>query len=117
VNVIRFPFWILLAALVGCCGGCHTKTPNPLIGFNFSSLNILNSNTAITDDYKNYIQTLSPDERKSAGPILYFEDESGQHAVEIMIGLNGTVWEHVLIYDKDNKRIKTIKYSNGGYRS
>ena len=117
MNVIRFPIWILLAALIGGCSGCQTKTPDPLVGFHFSSLNNLDSNKAITDDYKNYIQTLSPDEKKTAGPIFYFEDGMGQHAVEIKIGLNGTVWEHVLIYDKDNKRIKMIKYSNGGYRS
>jgi hypothetical protein len=28
-------------------------------------------------------------------------------------GLNHTHWEHVLVYNKDNKRIKTIKYVSG----
>jgi hypothetical protein len=31
--------------------------------------------------------------------------------------LNGTAWNHVLIYDKDNKRVKVIKYVGYHYRS
>ena len=95
--------------------GCNTSkpTPDPLAGFHFSSLNNLDSNKAISDDYKDYIQKLPPEEKGNAIPIVqYFEDGTGQHAVQITIGL-GTDWEHVLIYDKDNKRIKTIKYVSG----
>jgi len=78
----------------------------PVGGLAFSSLNNLDANKPITDDYQDYIRNLSTDERKYAGPIHYFEDGAGQHAVRITIGINGTVWEHVLIYDKDNKRKK-----------
>jgi hypothetical protein len=102
------------------CGfGCSSPkpTPDPLAGFHVSSLGNLDNNKAITDDYKAYIRTLSPEERKYLGTIFFYEDGTGQHAVEITIGLNGTWWEHVLIYDKDNKRINAIKYSTGHYAS
>jgi hypothetical protein len=41
----------------------------------------------------------------------------GQHAVKIEIPLNGAYSEHVLFYDKENKRIKVIVYSGGRYAS
>jgi hypothetical protein len=78
---------------------------------------VLDSNKAISDDYHDYISKLSPEERKYVGPLQFFEDGAGQHAVEIEIALNGTWWFHVLIYDKNNQRVKVIKYSPGGYRS
>jgi hypothetical protein len=117
MNVARLTFYILLTTLsltVGCAGFVHHS--DPLVGFHFSSLNNLDSNKAITDDYKDYIQKLSPEERERVG-LKYFEDGTGQHAVRITIGLNGTVWRHVLIYDKYDKRIKTIKYASGDYAS
>jgi hypothetical protein len=113
-----FPF-AMLAAVLALGSGCNTSkpAPDPLGGFHWCSLVNLENNKTITDDYKSYIRTLSPDEQKYAGPILYFEDETGRHAVKIMIGVNGTSWEHVLIYDKDNKRINAIKYTTGRYAS
>jgi hypothetical protein len=98
------------------CGfGCSSSkpTPDPLAGFHVSSLGNLDNNKEITDDYKAYIKTLSPEEQKFATLDDYFEDGTGQHAVLITVGLNFTNWRHVLIYDKDNKRIKTIKYISG----
>jgi hypothetical protein len=118
MKITRFTFGILLAALIltGC--SASKPTPDPLVGFHVGDLRDLHNNKAITDDYKDYIEkNLSAEERKYLGTIFYFEDGTGQHAVKIEIGLNGTWWEHVLIYDKDNKRIKTIKYSSGGYAS
>src|SRR5665213_1643050 len=97
--------------------GCNPSKPtlDPLVGFHWSSLANLDNNKTVTDDYKSYIQTLSPEEQKRAGPVFYYEDGTGQHAVEIKIGINGSNWHHVLIYDKDNKRIKKIKYISGNY--
>jgi hypothetical protein len=118
MKITRFALPILLSAMFIWVTGCVAPkpTPDPLAGFYVSSLGNLDNNKAIMDDYKDYIQkNLSAEERKYAGPIFYFEDGSGQHAVRIEIGLNGTSWEHVLIYDKDNKRIKTIKYVAGHY--
>jgi hypothetical protein len=111
-----FVFVLALCAMIfsGCSCSAPKPMPDPLAGFHVSSFD---PNKAITDDYKNYIQKLSPEEQKRAGPIFYYEDGTGQHAVLIKIGINGTVWEHVLIYDKNDKRIKTIKYASGNYRS
>jgi len=47
----------------------------------------------------------------------HINDGAGQHAVQIEVALNGKWWRHILVYDKNNKRIKTIKYSPGHYRS
>jgi hypothetical protein len=101
------------------CGfGCSSSkpTPDPLAGFH-AAFKILDQ--SIVNDYQNYIKNLSPEEKQNLGPYpaSFFENGTGQHAVKITIGLNGTVWRHILIYDKDDKRIKTIKYASGGYRS
>ena len=118
MNIIRLPIWILLAALLGGCGGCQTKTPDPLAGWKvLFSRDYEKFDKAITDDYQDYIQKLPPKERNGVGPISYFEDGTGQHAVRIEIAINGTDWAHVLIYDKNNKRIKVIKFVSGHYRS
>jgi hypothetical protein len=97
--------------------GCNTSkpTPDPLAGWqmDFNS----QPDQMIEMDYQDYIQTLTPDERKFARAGHYYKDGTGQHALVVEIALNGTWWNHVLIYDKDNKRIKTIKYSPGSYRS
>ena len=74
-------------------------------------------NQTITVDYTFYIQTLPPEERKYAGGIQYFEDGAGEIAIKIEIPLNGTWWQHILIYDQNSKRIKTVKYASGNYRS
>jgi hypothetical protein len=116
-NYFALALVLCVVIISGCSCSTSKPQPDPLAGFHVSSLGNLDSNKAITDDYKSYIQTLSSDEQKFIGYIEYFEDETKQHAVKITIGLNGTVWEHVLIYDKDDKRIKTIKYSKGGYQS
>ena len=118
-NYFGFASAICVMIISGCSCSAPKPTPDPLAGFHWSSLVNLDNNKSITDDYKAYIQTLSPEEKKYLGPspISYFEDGTGQHAVQIEIGLNGTTWEHVLIYDKDNKRIRTIKYASGNYRS
>jgi hypothetical protein len=71
---------------------------------------------AITDDYRDYIEKLSSKERPNVGGIHLFEDGTGQHAVEITVNLNGTRWEHVLIYDQQHKRMKVIRYASGRYR-
>ena len=102
------------------CGfGCSSSKPtsDPLAGFHAASKKL---DQTIVNDYQNYMQNLSPEEKQNFGPyppVDFFEDGTGQHAVQIKIGLNGTVWLHDLIYDKDNKRIKTIKYAAGHYAS
>jgi hypothetical protein len=102
--------------IFGCRCSTSKPTLDPLAGWRPASHS---ADKAIVDDYQNYIQTLSPEEKKYLGPSPagLFEDGTGQHAIQITVGINGTVWRHVLIYDKDNKRIKTIKYASGDYMS
>jgi hypothetical protein len=115
MKIARVGICVLFAVFL-CGFGCTTSKPqpDPLVGFHFSSLVNLNNNKAITDDYRDYFQKNG---KGFVGSLLYFEDRAGQHAVQIQEGINGTWWVHDLIYDQDNKRIKTVKYKNGGYRS
>jgi hypothetical protein len=114
INRFGLTFLVLLAALFWAAG-CATRTPDPLAGWRFSSLNNLHSNKAITDDYQDYIQKLPSKKRQFVGAVDFFEDGMGQHAVDIKMGVDGTWWEHVLIYDKENKRIKVVRYADGKY--
>jgi len=120
VKNIRYPLWILLASFV-LAVGCITPKPkiDPLEGWKFSNITNFESNTIVRNDCESYVKQLSPDEQKFLGPspFKYYEDETGQHAVTITIGIDGKVWRHVLIYDKDGKRVKAIKYVSGDYRS
>jgi hypothetical protein len=114
MNIIRFIFGILLAVSVLAVGCASKPGPDPLAGWHTASHN---PDQAIDNDYHDYIQKLPPEERKYAGPVLFHEDGTGRHAIEIEIGINGTSWEHILIYDQNDKRIKTIKYMAGHYAS
>ncbi len=109
-------FGLVLALCVLAISGCSCSapkpvpTPDPLAGFHAASKN---PEQLIIDDYQSYIKTLSPDEQKYATVDYFYEDGAGRHAVEIMITLNHTNWRHILIYDKNDKRIKTITYISG----
>ena len=118
MKIIQLILCSLLAMFL-CGFGCSSSkpTPDPLAGFHSSSLVNLQNDKAISDDYQTYIKSLPPDVRNGVGPLQFFEDVTGQHAILIAIAQNGTDWAHVLIYDKNNKRIKVIKYVMGQYRS
>jgi hypothetical protein len=117
-NYFGFVLAICVMVISGCSCSAPKPTPDPLVGFHFCGSQDPNKlNKAITDDYKVYIQTLSPEEQKNADLIFFYEDGTGQHAVQIKIPLNGIWYEHDLFYDKDNKRIKVIKRITGGYQS
>jgi hypothetical protein len=117
MKIARFAACFLFAVFV-CCFGCTASkpTPDPLAGFHASYKGV---DPSIVNDYQNYLQNLSPEEKQRLGPYpaFFFEDYTGQQAVDIRIGINGSNWHHVLIYDKNNKRIKTIKYISGNYAS
>lgn len=114
-------FWclVILPTLVVC--GCSCKSspagpaPNPLSGWNMDFSPQLNA--VIDKDCQDYIKHLTPEEIGHSRISGYFNDGTGQHAVEIEVALNGTWWKHVLFYDKNNKRVKVVKYSPGHYRS
>jgi len=119
MKTIKFTFVLILLATSICWTGCEVfvRHSSPLAGWNSSSLVNFQNNKVISDDCHAYISNLPTKLRNGVGPLEYFEDGKGQHAVLIAIAQNGTDWAHVLIYDKDNKRIKIIKYISGHYRS
>jgi hypothetical protein len=117
MKITRFAACFLFAVLV-CSFGCTASkpTPDPLTGFHAARKGL---DQSIVKDYQTYMRMLSPEEQKYLGPspVSYFEDGTGQHAAVITIGIDHKVWRHILIYDKDDKRIKTIKYISGDYAS
>jgi hypothetical protein len=110
--------FLAMAAMLVLGFGCNTSkpTPDPLAGFHAAYGKV---DQSIVNDYQNYIQTLSPEEKKYLGPYpgKFFEDGTGRHAVQIEVDLQPNAWYHVLIYDKDDKRIKTVKYVDHQFRS
>jgi hypothetical protein len=94
--------------------GCATQA-DPLAGWkpDFSR----ETDQAIVNDYQSYIQNLPQKKEQFVVSVNWFVDGTGQHAIEIQMGVNRSIWRHVLIYDRENNRIKVIKYKTGGYRS
>jgi hypothetical protein len=70
---------------------------------------------AVQKDAQDYISKLPGMEKNWTGPQSWLTDGKGQHALVIPVAVNGTDWGHVLIYDKNDKRIKVIKYMMGHY--
>jgi hypothetical protein len=108
-----------LLAFFAWTAGCEmfANHTNPIAGWQKDFSPPGPSDKIIEKDYQDYIQKLPPEERKYVGGTNFFKDGTGQHAVEIEVDLNGTAWNHVLIYDKNNKRIKVIKYVAWHYMS
>jgi hypothetical protein len=111
-----FKICILFAVLL-VSASCATSHPDPLAGYHFADLKDFNANKAIKEDYDSYVQKLTSKTGGFVGSFDYLTDDKGLHAINIKLGVNGTWYEHILIYDQDNKRIKVIKFRNGGYRS
>jgi hypothetical protein len=133
MKIIQFIFCFLLAIFL-CGFGCSTSkpTPDPLAGWTLrqfddfappSERHHYQLDKMITDDYQDFLKKNSLDTTAITG---FYEDGTGQRAVEFEafeIGPNvktseiNTSWHYVLIYDKENKRIKTIKYGCLHYQS
>ena len=88
---------------------------NPIAGWQPSSLVKLKKNQTINADYQDYIEKLPPKVRNYVGGVSFFQDGTGRHAVQVGVSMNGTHWQHVLIYDENNKRLKVMKYVSGYY--
>jgi hypothetical protein len=115
---MRFTLCLLLAMLIWTAGCATSKlVPDPLANWQSSSLDNLESNKVIMEDRQLYIQTLHLKPRDFVGAIGFFENGTGQHAVSISIGVSGSYWRHILIYDQANQRIKVMVYEAGQYRS
>jgi hypothetical protein len=114
MSITRLSLCILFAGFI-LIAGCASQRPYPLANWH-ADFKVLDP--SIVTDYQNYIQNLSPEEKKYMGPTQSFEDGTGQHAVQIETDIGGKdAWYHILFYDKDNKRIKVVKYFKGSYQS
>jgi hypothetical protein len=114
INILKLTLGSLLVAYI-CGGGCATRS-DPLAGWRIDYHN--QPDPAIERDYHDYIQKLPANQNDFIGTVDFLRDDTGRHAIHIKVGANNRWWEHVLIYDKDNRRIQVLKYRNGGgYRS
>ena len=109
-----------MATLLLFCAGCATRYP--LEGWRRcrdQGLSLSRLDKAITDDYWSYIERLPREEREYVieSNIWLLEDGTGRLAIQISIPLRGfwtdIWWNHILIYDTNNKRIKTMKHKGG----
>jgi hypothetical protein len=116
INLVSLVLFVLASMLWE--SGCETSTPDPTAGWRILfSKDYDKLDKSILEDYRAYIEALPNGESRFVGPVTFLEDGAGQHAVRIEIALDGTDWAHVIIYDKNNKRVKIIKYVSGHYRS
>jgi hypothetical protein len=106
---------ILLSASIFGIAGCAAWRSDPLAGGSWK-MDFAPTDPAIEKDYQDFIQTEGKGRSQATG---YFKDGTGQHAVSIEIFIKGenASWQYVLIYDKENKRIKVIKYGYRRYES
>jgi hypothetical protein len=115
MRTTRLTFCILLAAFVSVVGCVQKATPDPLVGW---KLDFKKPDQAIEKDFQDYLHTLPANESGYyQGPIFFYEDGTGEHAFRVETNPNNERWYHVLIYDKENKRIRLIKYCEGRIQS
>lgn len=123
MNAIRITLVLAFGVLL-ITDGCTLlgkPDPDPLEGWKRTG-SALRGNPyakAIFDDYIMYVQSLSAKERKyvDAYNTWFYENGTGQHAIKIALAYDSTFWDHILIYDSNNRRIRTIKRFGGHYRS
>jgi hypothetical protein len=120
MKIIQFTVCFLLAMFL-CGFGCSSPkpTPDPLAGWQLDFSPPGPGDKIIEKDYQDYIQKLPAKDKNYVGPIFYYKDGTGQHAVgmEIFVKGENASWHYLLIYDKENKRIKAIRYGYGSYQS
>ena len=111
---------LVIIIVTGCNRPSNSAAPgppavDPLAGWKM----VLDAqpDATINKDSKDYIQKLSLTSRDFVMSSSLYEDASGEHALDIQIGVDGTWWHHILFYDKNDKRVKVIKFTSGGYRS
>lgn len=121
-----------LAAII-CISGCVApkQKSDPLAGWNpvgdisyrvnpeGSFLGSDPCSQTIIDDVKRFIHTFPPAQRGAgAGPFQLYEDGTGQHAVgfEVFVGPY-TSYRYALFYNKEDKRVKVVKYGETRHMS
>ena len=116
MSTVRFVF--LLTAFIMAAGCVPKPTPNPLVGWQ-RDYNTRPDDPIIEKDCNDFMQTFQPVGQRPAQVTGIFKDGAGQHAanIEIFEYHKNASWQYFLIYDKDDKRIKVIKYGYCRYQS
>ena len=117
MKIQQFIFSFLLVMFL-CGFGCSSSkpAPDPLAGWKLDFAPQLDP--VIAKDCQDYIQKLPSDEKGYSHVSGYFDDGTGQHAVEIEVFVGGTEsWHYAIFYDKENKRVKVVKYGRTRYMS
>ena len=72
----------------------------------------------VEQEARAYFQILPAEEKHWLGNddhINYYEDRTGQHAGVLDAFHDSEFWAVALIYDRDNRRIRVLRYSWGSY--
>ena len=127
VNRSGLTYLLFLALLISAAGCATGSSHDPLEGWkdlgSIYEVKVCPFGQTIKDDYQNYIQNLSQDERRSVRDIdiEFYDGINGQRAVKITTYTGGFIgkilWERILIYNASDKRIKAIKYKRGRFLS
>jgi uncharacterized protein YceK len=64
----------------------------------------------IRADARNFIEALPTEERSSAHFAYSLAEDNGESAVEIVTFVDKVRWKYILIYDKDKRRRKEIRF-------
>src|SRR5262249_25592731 len=122
MKILNCHFCLLLLIIVSV-SGCATGR-NPLEGWKEirKAREGCPFDKAICDDYKRYLDRLSSGQIAllSDWDIEFYEDGIGRHAVMIRnvrkVGwVYNYTYNHILIYNKSNKRTKVIRHRTGTY--
>lgn len=125
-KITRLAALIALLVAFVLATGCASSGPpsDPLAGWTFRMFDYFapadqqhhyHLGKAITEDAQNYIKE---HHLKPYGMITgYHENAAGDRAVDFVAFPPGekSSWHYVLIYNKDNQRIKVIKYDHRSY--
>jgi hypothetical protein len=111
---------LLIAAFV--LSGCAPRIqPNPLLGWKDLGVESVVGcpfGEVVCEDYRAYVRAMARHEQNLViDHNVEFYTKQELRAVEILIHTKGIKWKHVLIYDRDNKRVSAMKYAGGTYRS
>ena len=121
ISTLRICFVALAAIIVCTCYGCATYHVSPLKNWRgITTFDHAPVPDAIRQDALAYFQTMPPGERPPTddlGMVTYLEDGTGQHAVVVDAPRDGERWQYALIYDRNNWRVKVLRYSVGSYQS
>ncbi len=115
---------VAVPLLVACLGtAACTRVPHtdPLAEWKrLGSITVAPVPEVIKQDARAYFQTMPAHDRREATNDYAVDcrtDGGGQYAVVLYSPEDGEHWNYALIYDRDGRRLKVLKYSTGSYHS